>query len=370
MRSPGQSARRRFPDCIKRPSESRPVVSPFCPHREVVAGALNRLGLPTTADPYDNEFCLARELEYEPMVFAACDSLIFPWIEDAERSGKDTIVSVLPTAKGTWMKRIHRAGGQLGGSDSRFPVSGEAEFDFFIHACEEVGEKENDIRRAFRTLRKKIGDNAVILINHPHVTWLGLQAGQQDLIFLYHDFPEKFRKAMDALASAAEFVFSIALEEEIDFMSEASYGMEMISVQYAEELDSPFLKRFSKWTHERDGMFWYHNCGASRKMIKDGFVNRFRPDVVETIAPPPEGDNDLVESRKYLDRSICSKGNMSLVLLREGTAAEVREATRRMVESVRGCAHIYSTADTVLQGTPPENLITFLRTARELLERY
>ena len=365
MLNAGQSPRRRFLDFIKRPSESRPIVSPFCPHREVVAGALSRLGLPTTDDSYDNEFHLARKLDYEPMVFAPCDSLIFPWDEDVERSDKDTIVSVLPTSKGTWMKRIPRAGGQWGGSDSAFPVSGEADFDFFIQACEEVDEKEKDIRRTFRTLRNKIGDNAVILINHPHVTWLGLQAGQQDLIFLYHDFPEKFRKAMDALASAAEFVFSIALEEEIDFMSEASYGMEMISVEYAEELDSPFLKRLSNWTHERGGMFWYHNCGASRKMIKDGFVNRFRPDVVETIAPPPEGDNDLAESRKYLDRNICSKGNMSLVLLRDGTEAEVREATRRMVDSVRGYAHIYSTADTVLQGTPPENFITFVRTARE-----
>jgi len=97
----------------------------------------------------------------------------------------------------------------------------------------------------------------------------------------------------------------------------------------------------------------------------EGIFNQLGADVLETIAPPPEGDNDLAESRRYLDRSVCSKGNLNLGLLRDGTSDQVASATCQMVEAVSGYAHIFSTADAVLPGTPPENLITFVRAIRE-----
>ena len=328
------SPRQRFLECVREPATARAVVSPFCPHPEVVSSALAMLGLPITDDPYHNEFRLAEELDYEPMVFAPCSPLIFP------------------NGTSQW------------GTDSQYPIQGEEDFDRFIWTCEDVDGREDVIRQTYRDLRDKVGDHAVILIDHPHISWLGLQAGQQDLFFLYADFPDKFRSAMDALATAAEFVFAIALEEGIDFLSEASYGLEMISPEYATEVDLPYLCRLSEWTHQNGGLFWYHNCGASAELIRNGFCNKFKPDVLETIAPPPEGDNDLEESRRHLDGAICSKGNLSLVLLREGTPNQVKRATTKMVESARGYAHIYSTADAVLPGTPAENLVTFVRTAR------
>jgi hypothetical protein len=51
---------------------------------------------------------------------------------------------------------------------------------------------------------------------------------------------------------------------------------------------------------------------------------------------------------EFLDQAVCSKGNLSLVLPRDGMSEQVAEATRRMVEAVRGYAHIHSTADAVL----------------------
>ena len=101
-------------------------------------------------------------------------------------------------------------------------------------------------------------------------------------------------------------------------------------------------------------------------MIANGAFDRLGADVIETVAPPPEGDNDLCESRRLLDSRVCSKGNLSLGLLRDGTVAEVVAATRAMVRAVDGYAHIHSTADAVYGETPAENFIAFLRTAREV----
>ena len=89
-------------------------------------------------------------------------------------------------------------------------------------------------------------------------------------------------------------------------------------------------------------------------------------DVLETLAPPPEGDNDLKQARTLLDPSICTKGNLSLMLLRDGSPDEIGAQTRILVESVRGSAHVVSTADAVLVGTPPENFIASVATARQL----
>jgi uroporphyrinogen-III decarboxylase len=73
----------------------------------------------------------------------------------------------------------------------------------------------------------------------------------------------------------------------------------------------------------------------------------------------------LAESWRRLRPDTCSKGNLSLGLLRDGTPQQVMEATRAIVETVRGYPHILSTADAVLTGTPPENFIAFVQAARQ-----
>jgi uroporphyrinogen-III decarboxylase len=148
-------------------------------------------------------------------------------------------------------------------------------------------------------------------------------------------------------------------------MSDSSYGLEMTSPPLFAQMDLPYIRRFAEWTHERGGLFWYHNCGHTRQLISSGTFDTLGADIIETIAPPPEGDNDLGESRKHIAPSICTKGNLSLRLLRDGTPDQVRAQTRDMVSAVRGWSHIHSTADAVLPGTPPENFLTFIRTARE-----
>jgi uroporphyrinogen-III decarboxylase len=209
-----------------------------------------------------------------------------------------------------------------------------------------------------------VGENGVIVIGHPHPSWLAYQISQAGAFFHWADYRETFIRSMDAIYEAALVVMQIAVDEGIDFMSDSSYGFEMTSPHLFEAMDLPYIRRFSDWTHERSGLMWYHNCGQTRTMIADGTFNRLDADVIETIAPPPAGDNVLAEARRQIAPQICTKGNLSLGLLRNGTSQEVMAATRRIAQDVRGFKHIFSTADAVLSGTPPENLIAFVRTAR------
>jgi len=155
------------------------------------------------------------------------------------------------------------------------------------------------------------------------------------------------------------------LEEGIDFMSESGYGLEMISPEQFKSQDLYYTRLLADWTHENRGLFWYHNCGQTRGLIKEGYFNQLGSDVIETIAPPPEGDNVLEESRRYLDNAVCSKGNLSLGLLRDGSVEDVINHTRHMIQAVKGYKHIHSTADAVFGETPVENFIAFIKTARD-----
>jgi uroporphyrinogen-III decarboxylase len=247
-------------------------------------------------------------------------------------------------------------------------VQTEEDHAMLAQVCSEIGSREETIRRYFRDFRARVGEDGVIVIGHPHVSWLGYQVSQQNLIFHRQDYPEAFKRSMEAIMEASLVVFSIAVEEGIDFMSESCSGLEMTSPGEFDEVDLPVLVTLSEWTHARGGLFWYHNCGQTRELIRNGRFNRFSPDVLETIAPPPEGDNDLAQSRRALDERICSKGNLSLGTLRNGTPEDVTRQTLAIAEAVRGFRHIFSTADAVLPGTPPENLIAFVRTATQTIK--
>jgi hypothetical protein len=361
------SPRQRFLSYVRNPRGARPIVSPFLPSPDVVRGTLVYLGLPVSDDFIQNEVRLARALDYEPMFMTDCAGLIFPWQVDESRSDTEYEIAVIPTPQGEWIRRTARRAG-LWGEESGFPVQTAADHERVVQVCEQVSQREPSIRDYFRQWRRRVGEDGVIVIGHPHISWLGSQVGPQSMFIHWHDHRASYRRAMDAMLQASLFIMTIALEEGIDFMSESSYGLEMTSPEAFAAMDLPYIQALADWTHARGGLFWFHCCSRTRRLILDGTFNRLHTDVLETLAPPPEGDNDLGESRRFLDRRVCTKGNLNLGLLRDGPADKVADATRKMVEAVRGYAHIYSTADAVLPGTPPENLIAFVTTAREAAE--
>jgi hypothetical protein len=354
------SPRQRFLSYVKDPKSSAPVISPFLPHADVIKATLACLQLPLAGDDVANEITVARELGYEPMFMTECSGLIFNWQIDESRSARDVALRVIQTRKGEWIRRSPRE--EVPWSDqSACAVRTPEDHEMLVCVCEEVAGREREIREYFRTWRRRVGDDGVIVLGHPHPSWLGYQINPSDIFYHWNDNRQTFVRSMDAVYEASLFVMSIAMEEGIDFMSDSSYGLEMTSPDLFATMDLPYIQKFSAWTHQRGGLFWYHNCGFTRRLIMNGTFNTLGADIIETIAPPPEGDNDLAESRRSVDPRICTKGNLNLRLLRDGTPEEITEQARGIVHAVRGYGHVFSTADAVLQGTPPENFVALIR---------
>lgn len=359
------SPRQKFLNYVRTDQPTDAVISPFLPDPGVIRNTLIELRQPVTDDFIQNEIRLSRILNYQPMFMTELSGLIFNWQVDESRSDAAAEVSIIPTRKGEWTRRFPR--GEVHWNDAMpCPVQTEADHAFLVAVCEQVGDREAEIRNYFHTFRQRVGENGVIVAGHPHPSWLGYQISPAAIYYHWTDFPATFKKSMDAVFEASLLVMSLALAEGIDFMSDSSYGLEMTSPRLFHEMDLPYIQAFAKWTHDRNGLFWYHNCGFTRQFILDGTFNQLGADVIETIAPPPEGDNDLAESRKFLAPGICSKGNLNLNLLREGRVEQVVAATRRIVQSVAGYKHIISTADGVLAGTPAANFLAFIETVREM----
>lgn len=361
------SPRERFLSYVRNPATSRPVVSPFLPHHDVIRETLAFLHLPITDDAVKDEITLARELGYEPMFMTDCSGLIFNWTTDETRSSHEVAFRMIATPKGEWIWQAPRKDTPWS-DEAACPVRTRHDHAMLVSVCEQVTDREDEIRGYFRTWRQKVGEDGVIVIGHPHPSWLGFQINPTDIFYQWNDWQDVFLRSMDAVYEASLFVMSIAMKEGIDFMSDSSYGLEMTSPELFAAMDLPYIRKFADWTHQRGGLFWYHNCGFTSSLIKDGVFNTLGADVIETIAPPPEGDNDLAVSRSHIDRRICTKGNLNLQLLRDGTPAEITEQVQAMVAAVRGHSHIFSTADAVLPGTKPENFVTFVKAARETAE--
>jgi hypothetical protein len=361
------SPRQRFLSYVRNPATSTRIISPFLPHFDVVRETLAHLGMPIADDAVRNEIRLAQELGYEPMFMTDCSELIFNWNTDETRSSQDIAFRVITTPKGEWTWQAPRK--EIPWSDEAgCPVQTTHDHKMLVLVCEQVADREDEIRDYFRSWRRNVSEEGVIVIGHPHPSWLGYQINPTSIFYQWNDWRETFLRSMEAVYEASLFVMSIAMSEGIDFMSDSSYGLEMTSPELFATMDLPYIRRFADWTHQRGGLFWYHNCGFTSRLIKDGVFNTLGADVIETIAPPPEGDNDLAESRTHIDRRICTKGNLNLRLLRDGPREEIARQVQEMVAAVRGYPHIISTADAVLPGTRPENLVTFVRAARDALE--
>lgn len=362
--APG-TARARFLDYVRDPATHRPPVSPFLPKPDVLEDALRHLGLTPTGDAVSDEIALAGAVDYEPMFMVGCTQFIFAWEADEAASDAESVLYTLETDAGTWTKRLPRGMG-MGSTEASFPVQTEADHAFFQAACRDVGSREAAMRAFFRQWRRKVGDDGVIVIGHVNPYWLSHQVGQATWFLHWHDFEDQYRRSMHAVYEASLLIFQVAMEEGFDFMSASGLGLEMTSPELFCAMDVPCLRDYARWTHDRGGLFWYHNCGRTRRFFDEQVFSSIEADVLETVAPPPAGDNELAAARRALAAASCTKGNLDLGRLRDGTEAEVVADTRDMVEATRGTAHIHSTADAVLSGTPPENLLAYLRTARQL----
>lgn len=220
---------------------------------------------------------------------------------------------------------------------------------------------------------EKDWDEALRINDGRHITYLLVLSpvemfwliGYEDQFMFYIDYPEEFLATMETVYQTNLAIIEAAGPHKIDLIGMGSAGYELFSPQIYKEIVMPNAKRMCDATRANGMMAHYHMCGWSKDFILQGVFNEIRPNILETLSPPPCGKvDDLAVARRALDQFICSKGNLQVELLRDGTPEQIVAATRKLCEVSKGWKHIVSIADTIMAGTPPENLKLFADTVQ------
>lgn len=191
--------------------------------------------------------------------------------------------------------------------------------------------------------------------------------GIEDVMMAPYEDEDSYRQFMDVLSDTmAEHVNALASTEVecVGIQGNMANGAVM-SPDFFGRFVQPYEQKLIEAIHNRGKFSVYHNCGFARILYPN--YREMGMTLWETVSAPPQGDNDLAESKVEVGNQICLLGNLDQVsFLKTATPAEVAERTKDIVRIGKpGGRFIFSTSDFLEKGTPRENIITMINAAKE-----
>ena len=171
--------------------------------------------------------------------------------------------------------------------------------------------------------------------------------------------PELFRSLMDKILRLDERLLDAVAAGGSDFVFLGGPGSEMISPRYYEDYLIPYSRTVTEMAHAKGLLVYTHICSPIEPMLTLGCYNRMGIDLFETLSEPPVGNvRSLEDAFGKLSPEICTRGNIGLDLLLEGTAAQVREKGLAILETASraGRRHVLAASDYLFHDIPEENV--------------
>jgi uroporphyrinogen-III decarboxylase len=104
-------------------------------------------------------------------------------------------------------------------------------------------------------------------------------------------------------------------------------------------------------------------CSPVQPFLDLGFYNEMGLDLFETLSPPPVGNvQSLAEAMTQLDPAICTRGNLGLDVLLNGTPEDVRRGTETILRETAGRKHLVAAGDYLFYATPEANVAAMAET--------
>lgn len=133
----------------------------------------------------------------------------------------------------------------------------------------------------------------------------------------------------------------------------------MVSSKFYLEHIFPYEKRYVDALTSDGCKVFFHNCGQCAGLL-EVYRTMLDGEALESFATPPSGGDitSLKNAREVLGDGVVMVGNFDQVhLLKEGTKEEIRREVEKIFEETRGDNRfIFSTSDSIIPGTPKENI--------------
>ncbi len=246
-----------------------------------------------------------------------------------------------------------------------YPIKSPADLELFREfQPAPVGADVGAIRRA----REAVGNDGVV------APWI---QGAFNLVALYYHKVDDL--LMDALLEP-EFYHGMMehfLQRYMTFVRQAieagadvlSYGGnvgngKMVGREFFRAHIWPYEKRFIDFIQAQGVPVLYHNCGYARGLLP--LYPSLGMRAYESLTPAPYGDTVLDEAVQTFGQGTTLLGGIDqLDLLRKGTIAEIREAAKRVLDTVRGrCTFILGTTDYFNENTSRDRILALSEAGR------
>jgi hypothetical protein len=256
-------------------------------------------------------------------------------------------------------RTFERPYGEFGGERDWIRTEDELDIADWITKDVLSGRRDGLIRQYYGNFVQKIQPYGVsqIQLELPYFLYClpGLSAGP---LMMCLDKQSRYYTSMEMAADALEHIAEILIEVGVDFIWIGAGGTELLSPSIYEEVIIPQSRRIIKFVKSKGGRIHYHCCGKSQLWVDNGYFNKIGMDVLETLSAPPSGSiEDIGKARARIDKTIVTRGNIDLELIRNGNSKDCAKAARAVIEATSGYPHIIGAGDAILYGTPAENLV-------------
>ena len=227
-----------------------------------------------------------------------------------------------------------------------------------------------------RNIKDRLGDRGVILPRVPSSVFnyaVGLM-NLEDLL-MAPILKSEFYKQIMALCE--EDVTCVGVEiakAESDVVrvvgNIANSGM--VSADFYREHIYPYEKSYVDALAAEGSKVLFHNCGQCSSLL-GVYREMLDGQALESLSTAPTGGDvaDLTRAREILGDNVVMVGNFDQIqLLRNGSPGEVRDQVRKIFDETAGDDRfIFSTSDSIIPGTPKENIEALAAAALECSRR-
>jgi hypothetical protein len=247
------------------------------------------------------------------------------------------------------------------------PIKDESDYNKLISWLKEARKEGPYFTDLYREYKSKINGRGLLRFEVP-LPFEGMWwVPRQDPIYHLYDWPDTFKKYMrEAMETILVFI-EAAVKGGADLIFFGSVGTELYSEKLITEHVLKDAIKVSKFIRKLGVLSIFHCCGFSKVWIDTGYLNDVRPDIYESLSGPPVGEiEDMRAYRKKIDNAICTRGNIDLGILHDGTVEDVEAQVKKTLEDMKGFKHIVAGTCAITIGTPLENIRALGRTVGNL----
>lgn len=210
---------------------------------------------------------------------------------------------------------------------------------------------------------------------HPHgpvsVQWniqpfelLGLANAVDEGMMATSD-PEEYRAVCDIVRDVNIELVDRVIAAGADFVFLGGPGAEAASPFIYETFLVPDSRAITRAVREAGGLVYSHICSPVEPFLSAGYYNEMGLDLFETLTPPPAGNvTDLEAARRMLPESMCTRGNIGLDVLLNGSPDDVAREAQRIINDTRGYKHMVAASDYLFYDIPLENVRALVETVQ------